>query len=204
MIKRAAFLVFPHVTLLDIVGPYDALRRVKTMGFDARFEWRFIGTHDRVLDDSAFPIQLDAVLPNLDDYDLLVVPGGKGTDYLAGDQRFFNWLRTWGETRPIASVCSGSLLRGEAGWLAGLPATTHPSRYELLRPYCSDVVINQRVVDAGRVITAGGVTCGIDLGIHLVNRFWGTDASTRIARRMQVPGFEGAGAGAGAGPNSIR
>ena len=187
MIRRAAFLVFPQLTLLDIVGPYDALRRVKTMGFDARFDWRFIGTHDRVQDDSGFPVQIDSVRPNLEDFDLLVVPGGKGVDFLAGDERFFSWLRSWGDTKPVASVCSGSLLLGEAGWLDRLPATTHPSRFDQLRPYCGDVVTDKRVVDAGRIVTAGGVSCGIDLGLHLVNRYWGTDAVSRIARRMVVP-----------------
>lgn len=172
------------MTLLDLVGPYDALRRVRTMGFDVRFEWRFIGTQAQVSDDSGFPVHVETVRGSLDDCDLLVVPGGIGVDLLAGDQEFFGWLRTWGATQPIASVCSGALLLGEAGWLSGLPATTHPSRYDQLAGYAADVVKDKRVVDAGRVITAGGVTCGVDLGLHLVRRFWGTDAATRISRRM--------------------
>jgi cyclohexyl-isocyanide hydratase len=145
------------------------------------------GTHDRVHDDSNFVVQLDQVRGSLDDFDLMVVPGGKGVDLLSGDKSFFDWMRGWGDKKPVASVCSGSLLLGELGWLAGLPATTHPSRFDLLRPYCSEVVTDRRVVDAGRVVTAGGVTCGVELGLHLVRRFWGTDAAMRIARRMVAP-----------------
>lgn len=187
VIRSIAFLVFPRLTLLDLVGPYDALRRVRTMGVDPSVHWRFVGTQPQVTDDTGLPVHVDGVLEPSSKFDLLVLPGGFGADALRTDGRFLTWLQSWGSDRPVASVCSGALLLGEAGFLTGLPATTHHSRYEALKPLCGRVVTDRRVVDAGRAITSGGVTAGIDLGLHLVARFWGEAARDKIARQMEWP-----------------
>ena len=187
MIRSIAFLVFPRLTLLDLVGPYDALRRVRTMNVDASVHWRFVGTQAQLTDDTGLPVHVDGVLEPLSRFDLLVVPGGFGADALRTDRNFLTWLQTWGADKPVASVCSGALLLGEAGFLTGLPATTHHTRHEALKPLCREVVTDRRVVDAGRVITSGGVTAGIDLGLHLVARFWGEAARNKIARQMEWP-----------------
>ena len=187
--RSIAFFVFPRLTLLDLVGPYDALRRVRTMGVDPALRWQHVGTRAPVLDDSGTRVHVDVVLPPLDDFELLVIPGGFGVDDLRHDATALDYLRTWGQARPVASVCSGSLLLGDLGWLAGRRATTHWQRHDALRPLCGEVVIDERVVDAGRIITAGGVTSGIDLGLHLVGRFWGAEAQARIARQMDWPGI---------------
>jgi cyclohexyl-isocyanide hydratase len=189
--RRIGFLVFPRLTLLDFVGPYDALRRVRTMGVDERLEWSVLGSTDPVADDCGLRIAVDSVRPPLASFDLLVVAGGYGTDELARDGSFLEWLRTWPHGEPgrtLASVCTGSLLLGHAGFLSGRRATTHHARLEALAPLCAEVVRDQRVVDDGDVVTAGGVTSGIDLGLHLVGRFWGGAARARIAAQMAVPG----------------
>jgi cyclohexyl-isocyanide hydratase len=191
-VQRIAFIVYPRLTLLDFVGPYDALRRVATMGFDGDLTWRILGTTEEVADDSGLALSVDGVYEPLDGFDLLVVPGGHGSRALAGDARFLAWLRSWGPERPVASVCTGALLLGAAGLLAGLPATTHQSALDDLRPYCAEVVTDRRVVEAGRVLTAGGVTAGIDLGLHLVARFFGAEAAARIAGQMEWPHSAGA------------
>lgn len=179
--------MFPRLTLLDLVGPYDALRRVRTMGIDPQLQWTFVASAPHPSDDCGLPVHADVVRGELSRYDLLVVPGGFGADELRADAEFMSWLASWGDERPIASVCSGALLLGEAGFLRGLPATTHRSRREQLRPLCGEVV-TQRVVDAGRVVTAGGVTAGIELGLHLVAKFWGPAARRQIARQIEVAG----------------
>src|SRR5262249_44725317 len=96
----------------------------------------------------------------------------------------------WGAERPIASVCTGSLLLGAAGHLRGLRATTHHKSFELLRPLCGEVVTDRRVVDTGRVVTAGGVSCALDLGLHLVGKHWGADARACVAAQMELPSRE--------------
>src|SRR3989338_1960938 len=73
----------------------------------------------------------------------------------------------------MASVCTGALLLGKAGYLVGKRATTHRNAYELLAPYCREVVRDQRIVDEGNVITAGGVASALGLGVYLVGGVWG-------------------------------
>lgn len=187
MIERVAFFVFPGLTMLDFVGGYDALRRVPLVVPGAKLSWRIIGTQARVSDETGVALEVDAVYPALDEFDLLYVPGGLGTRTLMHDTTCIDYLRTWGSERPLASVCTGALLIGAAGHLAGLPATTHHSATALLAPLCGEAVTDRRVVDTGRVVTAGGVTSALDLGLHLVDKFWGADARRAAAAQMEWP-----------------
>jgi cyclohexyl-isocyanide hydratase len=180
MVRRIAFFVFPRVTLLDFVGVYDALRRVPDV------ELRVIGSDSPVGDDGGARVLPHGVYEDLAPYDLLIVPGGLGERVLIHDTRAIDYLRGWGETRPIASVCTGALLLGAAGHLAVHRATTHFDSYDRLQPYCREVVRGARVVDDGRVVTAGAVSSAIDLGLHLVGKYWGEERRGVVARAMHV------------------
>ncbi len=114
------------------------------------------------------------------------MPGGVGTRALVNDAEFIQWLQTSAPCELKASVCTGSLLLGAAGFLEGKRATTHPNASLELERYCRRVV-NQRVVDEGDVVTAGGVTAAIDLGLHLVERLVGKEGKERIRRQMDYP-----------------
>lgn len=187
--KRIAFLVFPRLTLLDLVGAYDSLRRVATMSIDPAVTHRIIGTEPEVADETGLVVRPDSVYEDLRGFDLLYVPGGFGTRTLVDDRRLIDYLRSWGAERPLASVCSGALLIGRAGHLSGLRATTHHLAYDLLRPLCGEVVTDRRVVDEGRVVTAGGVSSSLDLGLYLVEKFWGAAAREAIAAQMEYRGY---------------
>ena len=186
-VRRIAFFVFPRLTLLDLVGVYDALRRVSLMAIAPGVTHRLIGTLPEIEDESGARLRADGVYDDLSGFDLLVIPGGLGTRVLLDDARCIDYLRGWGDTRPIASVCTGALLLGKAGHLAGQRATTHHGSLHLLRPFCHEVVTDARVVDEGRVVTAAGVSATLDLGLHLVAKFWGVEAAQRIAAQMEYP-----------------
>src|SRR5262245_12869299 len=94
-------------------------------------------------------------------------------------------MKTWGDERPLASVCPGALLRGRAGYLKDKRAATDRLTVGLLRPLCREVVTNRRVIDEGRVVTAGGVSSSLDLGLCLVEKFWGAEARVKIAAQME-------------------
>ncbi len=190
---RAAFVLFDRVTALDFVGVYDPLGRLRTMGLLPDFAWSVCALRPEVTDDRGLRFTPDVVGGDLAGFDLLVVPGGHGTRGLVTDAEFLGWLRTADGVPLKASVCTGALLLGAAGFLAGLPATTHPDAVGELAAYCGEVR-RGRVVDAGGVVTAGGVTAGIDLGLHLVGRLAGAGARRRVARQMDYP-YDGAGGG---------
>jgi cyclohexyl-isocyanide hydratase len=107
---------------------------------------------------------------------------------LIHDKHFIGYLRTWGWDRPVASVCTGALLLASAGLLRGGPATTNRTAFELLGSFGVDV-LEQRIVDSGRVVTAGGVTSALDLGLYLVERYYGAPARERIAAQMEYRGY---------------
>jgi transcriptional regulator GlxA family with amidase domain len=188
-VRQIAMLAFPRLTFLDLIGGYDALRRVAPMGIDAGVRVRIIGTEREIVDDSGLVVKVDGVYEDLAPYDLLYVPGGFGTRALADDARFLAYLRTWGSERPLASVCTGSLLLGAAGYLKDVRATTHHRALDLLRPLCREVITDRRIVDEGRVVTAGGVASSLDLGLYLVERHWGVAARETIARQMEYRAY---------------
>lgn len=188
-IARVALLAFPRLTFLDLIGVYDALRRLAPMGIDPGVRVTVVGTEPEIVDDSGLVVRPDAVYADLGGFDLLFAPGGFGTRTLVDDARFIEYLRTWGPTRPLASVCTGALLLGRAGYLQGLRATTHHNALDLLKPMCREVVSDRRIVDEGRVVTAGGVASSLDLGLYLVEKYWGAPARETIARQMEYRAY---------------
>lgn len=195
---KAAFVLFERMTALDLVGAYDPITRLRSMAIMPEFEFELCSFTPAVTDDRGLRLSPDRVRGDLGGYDLLVVPGGFGTVDLERDEAFLAWLRTAAPVPLKASVCTGSVLLGAAGFLAGLRATTHPTFYDGLAPYCAEVV-DERVVDEGAVVTSRGVTAGIDLGLHLVARLAGAEARDRVARQMDYPYRAGPGPSGGVG-----
>ena len=190
LVKRIGFLAFPGMTLLDLVGGYDALRRVAPMGIDPAVTCRIVGTKQTIEDETGTTLVPDGVYEDLKRFDLLYVPGGQGTRRLMHDERFLEYLKSWPGNRPLASVCTGALLLGAAGHLKGKRATTHHLATDLLDPLCKDVVRDQRIVTEGQVVTAGGVASALDLGLYLVEWLWGEEARRRIAGVMEYRGYQ--------------
>jgi cyclohexyl-isocyanide hydratase len=183
---KTAFVLFDDLTALDFVGVYDPVTRLKTMDFLPALEWEICALAEQVRDDKGLRFQATRVGQSLAEFDLLIVPGGFGTRPLLQDEGFVEWIRSGESCGLKASVCTGALLFGAAGFLAGRKATTHPNAFEALRPYCAEV-LDERVVDEGDIITARGVTAGIDLGLHLCRRLAGAEAAAAIKKQMDYP-----------------
>jgi transcriptional regulator GlxA family with amidase domain len=177
----------------DVPRPHRRVRRAPSRHADRRGAGRegvtLIGTATQVVDDSGLVVHAHTVYDDLAGYDLLFLPGGVGTRTLMHDTRFLQYLATWGETRPVASVCTGSLLLGAAGYLKGLRATTHHNALDTLKPLCREVIADRRIVDEGRVVTAGGVASSLDLGLYLVEKYWGAGAREAIAAQMEYTAY---------------
>ena len=183
---KAALIVFDGMTMLDFIGFYDAITRLPRMGFLPDMTWNVCARAGQVSDERGLRLLADRVGGSLEGYDLLYVPGGMGTRKLQHDASFVQWLQTASAAKLKVSVCTGSLLLGAAGYLEGLTATTHPAALKELEPYCARVV-RSRIVDQGNVVTGGGVSTSIDLGLHMVERLAGTEAREKIARQMDYP-----------------
>jgi len=183
---KTAFIIFDKMTALDFVGVYDPLTRLRSMEIIPDFNWKICALTKDVSDDKGLAFVPDTVAEPLDEYDMIVVPGGFGTRARQHDEGFMRWIKSAAPVKLKTSVCTGALLLGAAGFLAGKRATTHPSAFDELTPYCT-AVVNERVVDEGDVVTAQGVTSSIDLGLHLVERFAGREVRVRVAKQMDYP-----------------
>ena len=184
---KIAFIIFSGMTLLDFNGVYDPITRLKSMDYIPELSWEICAFTDTVYDSFGLTILPDQVQNDLSQYDVIIVPGGMGTRALHTDEEFMQWIQTAEKVPLKVSVCTGSLLLGSAGFLKGLPATSNPAAYELLAPYCKEV-IEERIVDQGTVITAGAVASSLDLGLYLAEKWVGPEARKAIQEKMAYRG----------------
>jgi transcriptional regulator GlxA family with amidase domain len=120
--------------------------------------------------------------------DVLVYPGGRGTRPQLGDEAVRAWIRGIAASGAlVTSVCTGSLVLADAGLLDGRPATTHWGSLELLPTLGRDIEVrpDDRFVDTGDVITAAGVSAGIDMALHLVARLHSVERAREVRRYIQ-------------------
>lgn len=167
---QIAIVLYPGMTALDAIGPYEVLRTLP--GARVCFVSRRRGP---VLTDSGV-LELVAThaLAEVPAPDILLVPGASsGTRAALADTELLAWLRSAHETsRWTLSVCTGALLLGAAGLLQGLPATTHWATQGLLPRYGATPQPTERIVRAGRIVTAAGVSAGIDLALWLAGELF--------------------------------
>lgn len=175
---KTAILIFDGITALDAVGPYEVLRSVP--GWEVEFVAQSTG--EKRTDSGALGISADLALAEVTDPDIVLVPGGAGNRPLLTDEEVLSWLREVDRTSKwTTSVCTGSLVLGAAGLLEGKRATGHWLYLEPLRGYGAEPT-GERVVEDGKVITAAGVSSGIDMALHLVGR----EAGPEVAQAVQL------------------
>jgi putative intracellular protease/amidase len=163
---QVAIALFPRNTALDSIGPYEVLQRVPCI--DVVFVGRRRG--EVRTDNGMLGLICDATFDEVTQPDVLLVPGGVGTRTLLRDEAMLDWVReVHRHTRFTTSVCTGSLVLAAAGLLDGLTATTHWSTQDILGSLGA-VYTRERVVEhlPQRIITAAGVSSGIDMALRLV------------------------------------
>lgn len=180
---RIAYILFDGITLLDFIGIYDPLSRIKSKKYLNDFDWDLCSTKEAIQDSFGLEVSIDKVKPDLSNYDMIIVPGGFGTRTLQTNSEFIDWLKIAREVPYKVSICSGSLLLGAAGFLQNRTATTHFNEYKSLESYCGKVVKN-RVVDDNDVITAGAVASSLDLGLYLCEKLVGIEKTEAIRKSM--------------------
>jgi putative intracellular protease/amidase len=171
-----AILLFDRLTALDAVGPYEVLSRIP--GATVKFVAKEPGP--KRTDVGSLALVADYALDHVPAPDIIVIPGGPGQTALMDDEPVLNWIRRAHETSKwTTSVCTGSLVLGAAGLLRGLKATSHWLAYDALRSLGAEAV-SDRVASEGKIITAAGVSAGIDMALTLVARECGEDLAQAI------------------------
>ena len=185
---RVGLFVFDQAEELDVVGPYDVLA------------WwaQHSELHPQVLTFSAdgagvrcakgLSLVPDTSADEVGPLHVLIYPGGHGTRALAADPEHLAWVRQMRATTPVlASVCTGALVFAAAGLLAGRPATTHWDAFDELAELDPSILVDTeaRWVDDGDTVTSAGVSAGIDMALHLVDRLESRDMARRVRRGIQ-------------------
>jgi putative intracellular protease/amidase len=190
--------IFPEFTALDAVGPYQVLRGLP----DAKVVFAAAERGLVRTDDQFMAVHADAALSEIDAADVLVMPGGWGTRAAMTDDALLDWVRRiHATTRYTTSVCTGSLVLGAAGLLTDLDATTHWAQAKLLNSTGARYT-EQRVVQRGKIVTAAGVSAGIDMALTLAAQIAGDDVAKSLQLMIEYdpqPPFD-AGSPAKAGP----
>lgn len=185
--KRAiGILIFPGVEELDFVGPWEVfsflghLEPAACSVFTVSEEGGEVRCAKglRVIADHSF-----ATAPGVD---VLLVPGGIGTRTEVENGRLIDYLRRCGEAAGVvASVCTGAFLLERAGLLAGRRGTTHWRSLDRLKALGTVEVVEARWVHEGRIITAAGVSAGIDMSLYLVGCLWSPEAARRVQQGIE-------------------
>ncbi|HEU5194074.1 MAG TPA: DJ-1/PfpI family protein [Methylomirabilota bacterium] len=168
--------IFDRITALDAIGPYEVLSRLP----GARIRWVAIEPGQYRTDNRMLTMIADEPLSAVPHPEIIMVPGGFGTRSLLTPNPLLDWLRAAHETSQwTTSVCTGSLLLGAAGILKGLEATTHWAAHEQLRDFGATPTL-KRVVEQGKVVTAAGVSSGIDMALTLIARIAGDELAQSV------------------------
>jgi transcriptional regulator GlxA family with amidase domain len=169
---QIAFLIYEGLTALDIVGPYEVFNQIP--GVDVRFVAKQPGSIR--VDSGAFSIGTDHKLTDVPRPDVFVVPGGvAGTFAAAKDQEILDWVReAHADSRYSTSVCTGSLILGAAGLLKDSNATTHWAAKAFLEQ-TGATYTDKRVVVADKIVTAAGVSAGIDMALYVMGELVGPE-----------------------------
>jgi putative intracellular protease/amidase len=198
---RIVIPIFPAFTALDAIGPYEVLRMLP--GAQVTF---VAAARGLVRTDSQMvALHADAAFEEIEAADVLVVPGGWGSRALLTDEAVLAWVRAiHGTTRWTTSVCTGSLVLAAAGLLDGLDATTHWNAVETLEKLGARYTA-ERVVRRGKIVTAAGVSSGIDMALTLAGMIAGEQVAKAIQLAVEYdpqPPFD-CGSPAKAGPEII-
>ena len=183
-----AIAVFEGAEELDFVGPWEVLAAWRYLHPDEVSVSLVGDTLDPVTCAKGMRVLPETTWDDLGEVDVLVYPGGLGTRAKLGDESVRSRLRAMNESGTLmTSVCTGALVFADAGLLDGLPATTYWSAFDELLPLGRDIEPrpDDRFVDAGTIITAAGVSAGIDMALHLVGRLASPERSRDVRRYIQ-------------------
>jgi transcriptional regulator GlxA family with amidase domain len=174
---QIAILLYQGVTALDAVGPWEVLSRMPGT------EVRFVGKEEGPVttEGGALLLGVTHTVAETPSPDLVLVPGGSTTPGQMVDDEVLDWLRKVHETTLwTASVCTGALILGSAGILKGVPATTHWYKMSVLKIMGAKPQPEERIVRSGKIVTAAGVSAGIDLALWLAGEIAGHERAEAI------------------------
>lgn len=194
--KQVGILVFEEVEVLDFCGPFEVFSATR-MDEDKRREepspfnvFLIAEKKETVIASGGLKVLPDYDLEDCPAVDILVVPGGWGTRREMNNARLLEWITGRSSHLEIlASVCTGSLILGQAGLLDGRQATTHWRSLDWMQELFPKAIVEKKLhwVEEGNLITSAGISAGIDMALKIVSRIFGEEVAKATARHMEYP-----------------
>ncbi len=180
--KHVQILIFDDVEELDFAGPYEVFAYLRQTHPDLCTLELVSENGQPVRCAKKLKVNADSAITDAAKPDILIVPGGYGARQIqVNNPVMINYLqKAASHTEIIASVCTGAFLLHKAGLLSGLKVTTHWRYRDMLAALGQVQVLRERYVDQGKIITAAGVSAGIDMSLHITERIWGRDIAAQI------------------------
>jgi transcriptional regulator GlxA family with amidase domain len=187
--RTVGILIFPDVEVLDFCGPFEVFSSARSESGEKLFNALTVAETDELVTcRGGLLVQPNVTFGTAPKFDIILAPGGYGTDQQQENPVVLDWLRQQRDAAELTtSVCTGAFLLGAAGLLDGLRATSHWSTIDRLRRFVPNTTVldDERVVDQGEVITSAGVSAGIDMALHVVRRLHGDAVAVATARDME-------------------
>ncbi len=181
--------IFNDVEVLDFAGPYEVFSVASEMHDYKYFNVFTISENGELIKTiNGLKVQPDYSFHSHPDIDILIIPGGFGSRKLIKNERALNWVnKNYLKSTITCSVCSGALVLGKLGLLDNLSSTTHHQVTELLKEIAplTNVQEGERYIDNGKIMTSAGISAGIDLALHIVNKIYGTEAERKTIEHME-------------------
>ena len=187
--RHVGVLVFDEAEVLDVAGPYEVFSVAGRRSGLEPFTVSLVGANEGpVTLRNGFVVLPQHTIASAPPIDLLLIPGGYGTRRELSNVALLEWVKAQAaKAELVLSVCTGSLLLAKAGLLDGLGATTHHDAVDLLRQLAPTAAVEprERFIDNGRVITSAGVSAGVDMALHVVERLLGEEVAMEAAQYME-------------------
>ena len=187
--NNVGLFLFDDVELLDFAGPYEVFSVTSELSDYSLFRVFSVSEDgETIRTGNGLKVVPDFAFDNHPEIDILIIPGGVGTKKEMDKSAIVEWVR-WNHDRAkmTVSVCSGARILARMGLLDGLEITTHHEVFDEVRRIAPSVRLNPtaRFIDNGRILTAGGISAGIDASLHIIRKLHGEEIADRTARYME-------------------
>ena len=187
--RNVGILLFNDVEVLDFAGPFEVFSVTSELNKDEPFRvYTVAETKETIRAKNGLSVNPEYTLTNSPSPHILIVPGGIGSREVMKNSKILDWVKTCSQDAELVlSVCTGALILAQAGLLEGLSATTHHQAFDLLREIApkTKVVENQRYVDEDKIMTAGGISAGIDLCLYVVAKLLDQEVALKTTQYME-------------------
>jgi len=181
--------IFNDVEVLDFAGPFEVFSVTNEQNNNELFNVLLISVGEKIINaKNGLKVVSDCSINDINYLDIVLIPGGLGARPLVNNSGFIDWVKLVSkDCELVLSVCTGALILAKAGILRGIKATTHHQAIGELRQLITntEIIEGDRFVDNGKVITSGGISAGIDMSFHVIERLYGKNIAQKTSEYME-------------------